>query len=277
MCYEYDYEYGYDDNYFYIENPRILGDNVFKFIGGTRSMCCPEDPTYKITENMWVDIANFFKTKFKPEQEKAAHAWVDEHLFYYKVFVYRHDDISFHFNKIDRWDSCFFGVLAVKYDTLFKKYNVDKLNDNILNELRNQARKELDEYAAYLNGYVEEELVHPHSYASETAKQHDDGGEYEVTLNEKGCRRLCELVDKYARISPYEKVLLVKKMIARLESDKKKARPDAKMGTWIDKSISKSGYCVIIDIPDDEFERVLKSNKHVMQIGKITFTKGVEE
>ena len=271
----YDYEYGSDDNYFYIENPRILGDNVFKFIGGTRSMACPEDPTDKITETMWVDIANFFKTKFKPEQEKAAHAWVDEHLFYYKVFVYRHDDISFHFSKIDRWDSCFFGVLAVKYDTLFKKYNVDKLNDDILNDLYNQARKELDEYAAYLNGYVEEELVHPHSYASETAKQ-NDGDEYEVTLNEKGCCRLCEFVDKYARVSPYEKVLLVKKMIARLEVDKKTLKPDSAVAL-LDKDISKSGCYTFCDFSDDEFERTLKTNKHVMQIGKITFTKGVEK
>lgn len=143
----------------YVDNPRQTGDNLFKFIGGTRSMSCPENHDYEITGNTWVEVANFFGTKFKPEQDKSAHAWVEKNLFYFNIYFYSHGNVSFHFRKTDPWDSGYFGVLAVKYETLFKKFNVDKMNDDILKELQEQARKELDEYEAYINGDYEMFIV----------------------------------------------------------------------------------------------------------------------
>lgn len=142
-----------------MENPRQMGDSFFKFIGGNKRFLCPEDHSYRMTGNIWVDAANFFGNKFEPEQSKAAHAWVEKNLFYFNIYFYSHGYTTFHFRKMDPWDSGFFGVLAVKYETLFKKFNVDKLDDNLKEGLKNTARFELSMYEAYINDMYNEIIV----------------------------------------------------------------------------------------------------------------------
>ena len=87
-----------------MENPRQIGDNFFKFIGCNKRLLCPEDHSYRTTGNIWVDVANFFGNEFEPEQNKAAHAWVEKNLFYFNIYFYSHGYTTFHFRYSDAWE-----------------------------------------------------------------------------------------------------------------------------------------------------------------------------
>ncbi|QHJ77880.1 MAG: hypothetical protein [Caudoviricetes sp.] len=143
-----------------VDNPRVTQDNLFQFIGGDRNHYCPENSDYKLSGNIWIDAANFYGNEFEPEQAKEAESWVEENLFYYKIYFHDHSYYSLHFSKIDPWDSGLFGLLCVKYDRLFAEYNVDKLDSKIITKLGDIAQRELDEYQAYLNNDFKELSVY---------------------------------------------------------------------------------------------------------------------
>lgn len=137
----------------YLYNPRDC-DSFFNIIGGTNNIACPDNSSYRLTGNLYLDTANFYDNDFTPSQVKTAKKWVDENLIVFKVYAYIHSDINLTIGGVSSWDSGLFGVICVKKDKIRKEYGVKRITEKLVEDIKKRAAYQLAIYSDYLNGYI---------------------------------------------------------------------------------------------------------------------------